>query len=287
LTPRFIAATPVNDTYALPREFYGLSYEYVTGRLHEIAPAVAAERLIVAQLGNGASMCAIRNGVSVNSTRCFTALDGLPMGTGCGQLDPGVVLYLTDERGLGTGDRGPAVSPLGPERAVRPLEAAGTPEAIGAIDYFVYRIRRELGAMAAVLSGLDVLAPSSGGIGENAARVRERLCADCAWLGIELDHDRNRAGETIISSHRSRVRRHSYQRRTDDRTPPRPPPRRGAGGRRRGVIRALPPAPARSSSVVARPARLRELEAADVGAVGSAEKSGKRFNYANTSKYQK
>jgi len=88
---------------------------------------------------------------------------------------------------------------------MRELEAAGTPEAIGAIDYFVFRIRRELGAMAAVLSGLDVLA-FSGGIGENAARVRERVCADCAWLGVELDDDRNRAGETIISSERSRVR---------------------------------------------------------------------------------
>jgi len=122
----------VNDTYALPREFYdmgirrygfhGLSYEYVTGRLHEIAPAVAAQRLIVAHLGNGASMCAIRNGVSVGSTMGFTALDGLPMGTRCGQLDPGVVLYLMGRKGpLGTGDRGPAVSPLGPEGAVRPV----------------------------------------------------------------------------------------------------------------------------------------------------------------------
>jgi len=122
----------VNDTYALPREFYdmgirrygfhGLSYEYVTGRLHEIAPAAAAERLIVAHLGNGASMCAIRNGVSVGSTMGFTALDGLPMGTRCGQLDPGVVLYLMGRKGpLGTGDRGPAVSPLGPEGAVRPV----------------------------------------------------------------------------------------------------------------------------------------------------------------------
>jgi len=212
----------VNDTYALPRElyvqgirrygFHGLSYEYVTGRLHEIAPAVRAERLVVAHLGNGASMCAIRDGVSVGSTMGFTALDGLPMGTRCGQLDPGVVLYLMDEKKLSAREiedllyrRSGLKGLSGLSHDMRELEAAATPEAMGAIDYFVFRIRRELGAMAAVLSGLDVLA-FSGGIGENAARIRERVCAGCEWLGIELDDARNRAGERLISSDRSRVR---------------------------------------------------------------------------------
>jgi acetate kinase len=211
----------VNDTYALPREFYaqgvrrygfhGLSYEYVTSRLRHIAPAAAAERLIVAHLGNGASMCAIRNGISVGSTMGFTALDGLPMGTRCGQLD-GVVLYLLDEKGLSVREiedllyrRSGLKGLSGLSHDMRELEAAGTPEAMQAIDYFVFRIRRELGAMVAVLSGLDALA-FSGGIGENAWRIRERVCSGFEWLGIELDDARNRAAETVVCSDRSRVR---------------------------------------------------------------------------------
>jgi len=212
----------VNDTYALPRAFYdqgirrygfhGLSYEYVTGRLREIAPSYAQGRVAVMHLGNGASMCAIRNGRSVGSTMGFTALDGLPMGTRCGELDPGVVLYLLQEKGMTAAE----VTDLLYQRSglkglsalsqdMRELEAAGTAEATQAIDYFVFRIRRELGAMAAILSGLDAVV-FCGGIGEHAWRIRARVCRDFAWLGIELDDGRNQAGETVISTDGSRVR---------------------------------------------------------------------------------
>lgn len=212
----------VNDTYALPRElyaegirrygFHGLSYEYVTDRLRQLAPAHAGGRVIVSHLGNGASMCAIRDGQSVGSSMGFTALDGLPMGTRCGQLDPGVVLYLIDERGFSVREvedllyrRSGLKGLSGLSHDMRALEAAATPEAMEAIDYFVFRIRRELGAMAAILSGLDALV-FCGGIGEHAWRIRARVCQGFAWLGIELDDARNQAGETIISSDRSRVR---------------------------------------------------------------------------------
>jgi acetate kinase len=212
----------VNDTYALPRElydqgirrygFHGLSYEYVTGRLKEIAPSDAQGRAVVMHLGNGASMCAIRDRRSVGSTMGFTALDGLPMGTRCGELDPGVVLYLLQEKGMSA----EAITDLlykrsglkglsGLSQDMRELEAAGTPEAAQAIDYFVFRIRRELGAMAAILSGLDAVV-FCGGIGEHAWRVRARVCRDFEWLGIALDDARNRAGETVISTDRSSVR---------------------------------------------------------------------------------
>lgn len=212
----------VNDTYALPREFYeqgirrygfhGLSYEYIVGRLKEIAPQYEQGRVVVMHLGNGASMCAIRDGQSVGSTMGFTALDGLPMGTRCGQLDPGVVLYLLKEKNM-TADqiedllyrRSGLKGLSGLSQDMRELEAAGTPQAMQAIDYFVFRIRRELGSMAAVLSGLDAVV-FCGGIGENAWRIRERVCRDFEWLGLELHDQRNQAGETVISSDRSRVR---------------------------------------------------------------------------------
>lgn len=212
----------VNDTFALPRSFYdegvrrygfhGLSYEYVTGELARIAPHHAAGRVVVAHLGNGASMCAINGGQSVASTMGFSALDGLPMGTRCGQLDPGVLLYLMGEKGMSAKQiedllyrRSGLLGLSGLSHDMRELEAAGTTEAQQAIDYFVFRIRRELGAMTAILSGLDAVV-FCGGIGENAARVRERVCAGFEWIGIELDESRNRRAETIISSDRSRVR---------------------------------------------------------------------------------
>lgn len=212
----------VNDTYALPLElyeegirrygFHGLSYEYVTRTLRQLAPMHAAGRVVVSHLGNGASMCAIQGGQSVGSTMGFTALDGLPMGTRCGQLDPGVVLYLMAEKGLTAAEienllyKQSGLKGLsGLSNDMRALEEAGTIEARRAIDYFVYRIRRELGAMVAILSGLDALV-FCGGIGENAWRIRERVCQDFGWLGLELDESQNRAGETIISSQRSRVR---------------------------------------------------------------------------------
>ncbi|WP_315756957.1 MULTISPECIES: acetate/propionate family kinase [unclassified Bradyrhizobium] len=211
----------VNDTYALPRElydqgvrrygFHGLSYEYVVSRLKEIAPLDEKGRVVVMHLGNGASMCAIRDGQSIGSSMGFTALDGLPMGTRCGQLDPGVVLYLLQEKRM----TAEAVTDLlynhsglkglsGLSQDMRELEAAGTPEARQAIDYFVDRIRRELGAMAAILSGIDAVV-FCGGIGEHAWRIRQRVCEGFEWLGIALDDGRNRASHSLISSDRSRV----------------------------------------------------------------------------------
>ncbi|WP_316232610.1 acetate/propionate family kinase [Bradyrhizobium sp. SZCCHNPS2010] len=212
----------VNDVYALPREFYdegirrygfhGLSYEFIVERMKEIAPLYEQGRVVVMHLGNGASMCAIRDGQSVGSTMGFTALDGLPMGTRCGQLDPGVVLYLLQEKGMTaeqitdllykhSGLKGLS----GLSQDMRELETAGSREAAEAIDYFVFRIRRELGSMAAILSGLDAVV-FCGGIGEHAWRIRERVCQGFEWLGIELDDIRNRADESVISSDRSRAR---------------------------------------------------------------------------------
>jgi acetate kinase len=171
----------VNDVFALPRHFYdegvrrygfhGLSYEYVTGRLREIAPTLAAGRVVIAHLGNGASMCAIRDGQSIASSMGFTALDGLPMGTRSGQLDPGVVLYLMQEKRMGPD----AIADLlyresglkglsGISSDMRELEASDDPHARQAIDYLVFRIRRELGGLAAVLMGLDAFVFCGGEI---------------------------------------------------------------------------------------------------------------------------
>jgi acetate kinase len=212
----------VDDTFAIPRAlydeglrrygFHGLSYEYVSQKLAEIAPYHAAGRVVVAHLGNGASMCAIRDGQSIASSMGLTALDGLPMGTRCGQLDPGVVLYLMQQKGLSADAiadmlyRESGLKGLsGLSSDMRELEAAKTPEASQAIEYFVFRIRRELGGFAAVLKGLDAIV-FCGGIGENAWQVRERVLEGMEWIGVELDRVANQAGQQIISSHRSRVR---------------------------------------------------------------------------------
>jgi acetate kinase len=212
----------VNDAFAIPRAlydegvrrygFHGLSYEYVTGKLAEVAPHHAAGRVVVCHLGSGASMCAIRAGLSVASTMGFSALDGLPMGTRPGQLDPGVLLYLMDRKGMDA----TAISELlyrqsglkglsGVSNDMRDLEASEDPRAKEAIDYFVFRIRREIGGMAAVLEGLDAIV-FCGGIGENSASIREYVLEAMEWLGVELDPTRNRGNAEVISSDRSRVR---------------------------------------------------------------------------------
>ncbi|MDO5631207.1 MAG: acetate/propionate family kinase [Paracoccus sp. (in: a-proteobacteria)] len=211
----------VNDTFALPSSFYdegvrrygfhGLSYDYITSELRRIAPLITAGRVVIAHLGNGASMCAVQNGRSVASTMGFTALDGLPMGSRSGQLDPGVVLYLMDQRGMTTGEvrrllyekSGLLGLSGGLSNDMRTLEAAGTPEAQKAIDYFVFRIQRELGAMAAAMGGIDALV-FCGGIGENSRLIRARVCERTEWMGLEIDHGRNDRNETIISSDMSR-----------------------------------------------------------------------------------
>ncbi len=211
----------VNDTFALPREFYeqgvrrygfhGLSYEYIAATLASQAPQLASGRVVVAHLGNGASMCAIQGGRSIASTMGFSALDGLPMGTRCGQLDPGVVLYLMDQRGMSARE----ISDLlykqsglfglsGLSNDMRTLESAGTREAAEAIDYFVFRCQREIGAMAAALSGIDALI-FCGGIGENSRMIRARICERLGWMGIEIDHTANAANAQVISSDLSRT----------------------------------------------------------------------------------
>jgi acetate kinase len=212
----------VNDVFALPRGYYdkgvrrygfhGLSYDYVSGALAASWPLLHAGRVVVAHLGNGASMCGLMGGRSIASTMGFSALDGLPMGTRCGQLDPGVVLYLMQEEGMGAEEiadllyhRSGLQGLSGLSNDMRTLEAAGTPEAGEAIDYFVFRIRRELGALASALCGLDALV-FTGGIGEQSRLVRERVCEKMDWLGIELDRSRNSAGEAVISTDESRVR---------------------------------------------------------------------------------
>jgi acetate kinase len=192
--------------------FHGLSYEYIAARLPEIDPGAARGRTVVLHLGNGASMCALLECRSVTTTMGFTAVDGLLMGTRCGALDPGVVLYLMQSRGMDA----EAVEKLlyresgllgvsGISGDMRALLASTDPRARIAIDLYVYRIRRELGALAAALGGIDALV-FTGGIGENAAPIRARICRDAAWLGVELDSRANADAARLVSTPSSRVR---------------------------------------------------------------------------------
>ncbi|MGL4488616.1 MAG: acetate/propionate family kinase [Rhizobiaceae bacterium] len=206
----------VNDTFALPRAmydegvrrygFHGLSYEFISGELSRTAPQIAEGRVVVAHLGNGASMCGIQDGRSVASTMGFSALDGLPMGTRSGQVDPGVLLYLMDQKRMTAAEitdllykKSGLLGLSGLSNDMRTLEAAGTPEAMQAIDYFVFRCQREVGAMAAALGGIDALV-FCGGIGENSRLIRARICERLSWMGIEIDHAKNAANESVISS---------------------------------------------------------------------------------------
>lgn len=204
----------VNDAFGLPRKYYdqgvrrygfhGLSYDYITSVLHRDWPDLAKGRVVIAHLGNGASMCALKQGRSVGSTMGFSALDGLPMGTRCGQLDPGVLLYLMDQ-GMGSSEishmlyRESGLKGLsGVSHDMRTLLASDDLRAAEAIDYYVFRIRRELGGMAAVLGGLDGLV-FTGGIGENAAPIRARVLDGMGFLGLDLDEGANAENATDIS----------------------------------------------------------------------------------------
>ncbi len=205
----------VNDTFALPRDlyargvrrygFHGLSYDYIAGTLAQDWPALAHGRVIVAHLGNGASMCALKAGRSVASTMGFSALDGLPMGTRCGQLDPGVVLYLMGEQGMTAAEisdmlysRSGLLGLSGISNDMRTLEASDADGAREAIDYFVFRIQRELGGLTAALRGLDGLV-FCGGIGENSRTIRARVADGMDWLGVRIDPDRNAANGPVLS----------------------------------------------------------------------------------------
>jgi len=211
----------VADRFAIPEQFYadgvrrygfhGLSYEYVAERLREIAPTVASGRVIVAHLGSGASMCAMANGRSVESTMGFTALDGIPMGTRPGQIDPGVVLYLLTERGMTptevqdllyreSGLKGMS----GISNDMRELQANSDPRAVLAVDHFVYRVGLNAGMLAASLGGLDAFVFTAG-IGENSATIRARIAEKLAWLGIIFDAVANSSRKSLLSRPESRV----------------------------------------------------------------------------------
>jgi acetate kinase len=185
--------------------FHGLSYEYVASALPKLAPDCAGGRVVVAHLGNGASLCAIAAGRSIATTMGFSPVDGLVMGTRTGLLDPGVILYLAQHEGMRPDEietliyrRSGLLGVSGVSSDMRELLASERPEAKEAIDLFVYRIGRELGSLAAALGGLDALVFTAG-IGEHSPEIRARVCADAAWLGISLDEAANRAGGPRIS----------------------------------------------------------------------------------------
>jgi acetate kinase len=212
---------PVAERFAIPEElfeggvrrygFHGLSYEHVAAVLPSLDERAARGRTVVMHLGNGASMCALSGGRSVATTMGFSVLDGLVMGTRCGALDPGVLLWLASERGLAPDaieellyDRSGLLGVSGISSDMRTLLASNDRRAKLAVDLFVYRMDRELGSLAAALGGLDALV-FTGGIGENAAPIRERVCEDAAWLGVELDARANAGGAPRITTERSRV----------------------------------------------------------------------------------
>jgi acetate kinase len=211
----------VADHYAIPHQlhaegvrrygFHGLSYEYIARTLTQVAPEVAKGRVIVAHLGSGASMCALKGGRSAESTMGFTALDGLPMGTRPGQIDPGVVLYLISEKGLSASNaqnffyRDCGLKGLsGVSNDMRELEASEDPKAKLAIDYFVYRIGLNAGMLAAALQGLDAFVFTAG-IGENSVRIRARIADQLEWLGVTLDPAENARHARLISRSDSRT----------------------------------------------------------------------------------
>ncbi|EJC83212.1 acetate kinase [Rhizobium leguminosarum bv. trifolii WSM2297] len=212
---------PMTDHYAIPAHyfaegvrrygFHGLSYEYIAGRLAEIAPDIGRGRVIVAHLGSGASLCALKDGKSIESTLGFTALDGLPMGTRCGQIDPGVLLYLLLQGGMTAAElqdllyKESGLKGLsGISNDVRDLLTSEAPGAALALDHFVHRIGLNAGSLAAALGGLDAFVFTAG-VGENSPVMRERISRKLAWLAATLDPTRNAAGELLISTDRSKV----------------------------------------------------------------------------------
>ena len=211
----------VADYYAIPHQlhaegvrrygFHGLSYEYVAKTLPQVAPEIAKGRVIVAHLGSGASMCALKGGRSIESTMGFTALDGLPMGTRPGQIDPGVLLYLISEKGMSASTaqnflyRDCGLKGLsGISNDMRELETSEDPKAKLAVDYFVYRIGLNAGMLAAALQGLDAFVFTAG-IGENSVRIRARIAEQLRWLGVTLDEAENSRHARLISRSDSRI----------------------------------------------------------------------------------
>jgi acetate kinase len=215
------AQPEVAQAFALPRSitergvrrygFHGLSYEYIAHAFPAHDARAAAARVVVLHLGNGSSMCAMANGRSIASTMGFTAVDGLPMGTRCGSLDPGVILYLLDELKMDARaiekliyQQSGLLGVSGISSDMRALLDSSEPGAKAAIDLYVYRIGREMGSLAAALGGLDAIVFTAG-IGENSAVLRERVCRDARWLGIEIDAAANASGGPRISTAASPV----------------------------------------------------------------------------------
>lgn len=211
----------VATRFALPRNyeaegvrrygFHGLSYEYISRRLRELAPELACGRIIAAHLGNGASLCAMRDGRSIDTTMGFTALDGLAMGTRCGSLDPGVILYLEQQRGLTPSQvedllyrKSGLLGVSGLSSDMRTLLASADPHAKQAVELFAFRIAREIGALTSSLGGLDGMVFSAG-IGEHAPQIRAMVCERLDWLGVELDAEANNCNAPVISAPSSRV----------------------------------------------------------------------------------
>ena len=209
------------QAFALPRSitdrgvrrygFHGLSYEYIASALPAVDARAAAGRVIVAHLGNGASLCAMKAGKSIASTMGFTAVDGLPMGTRCGAIDPGVILYLLDELKMDARaiekliyQQSGLLGVSGISSDMRALLESTDPRAKLAVDLFIYRISREIGSLAAALGGLDALVFTAG-IGERSAPIRARVCREAAWLGLQLDDAANTKGGARISAASSRV----------------------------------------------------------------------------------
>ena len=218
----FHAAMPeVATRLALPRAltdkgirrygFHGLSYEYIARRIAELDPALASGRVIAAHLGNGASLCAMHGGRSVDTTMGFTALDGLVMGTRSGALDPGVLLHLQRQEGMSAAEvedllyrRSGLLGVSGISSDMRQLHASDDPRAAEAIELFVWRAAREAGALVSALGGLDGIVFTAG-IGENDPAIRSAICARLAWTGLAIDETANRAGDPVISAPESRL----------------------------------------------------------------------------------
>jgi acetate kinase len=191
--------------------FHGLSYEYISSVIPEVAPKLKDSRFIVAHLGSGASLCAMSHGKSIDSTLGFTALDGLCMGTRPGALDPGVVLYLFQTLGLSANEvesilykQSGLIGISGLSNDMRVLLERQDSNASLAIDYFVYRAAKEIGALTAVLKGVDALIFTAG-IGENSSVIRRLICEASSWLGIQLDQNANNSNSSLISTAESKV----------------------------------------------------------------------------------
>jgi len=208
---RFAISRRFEDAGIRRYGFHGLSYEYIAGRLAAMSPEMAAKRTVVAHLGNGASLCAMREGRSVDTTMGLTPLDGLVMGTRCGQIDPGVLLYLLQETRMPVADlehllyqESGLLGVSGLSADMRALEASKDAAAAEAIDLFSFRVAQQVAAMTATLSGLDCLV-FTGGIGEHSGPVREQICERLHWLGVRLDAPANNQASARINSEGSAV----------------------------------------------------------------------------------